>query len=112
MPDWRYQAEDIFYLTCVKQIRHNQEAMKQRYSVCAAVVALLAVFLFGQPVNAQQLTKPKSLESFVQYMQAHHRAPFDRDSAFIPPEEAAKFMNKPELKLRLNAAILQGTNIK
>jgi hypothetical protein len=84
----------------------------KRYSVCAAVVALLAVFLWGQPVNAQQLTQPKSLESFVQYMQSHHRAPFDRDNAFIPPEEAAKFMNKPELKLRLNAALLRGTNIK
>jgi hypothetical protein len=83
----------------------------KRYSVCAAVVALLAVFLSGQPVNAQ-LTQPKSLESFVEYMQSHHRAPFDRDNAFIPREEAVKFLNKPELKLRLNAAILQGTNIK
>ena len=84
----------------------------KRYSVCAAVVALLAVFFWGQPVSAQQLTQPKNLESFVQYMQSHHRAPFDRDNAFIPREEAVKFLNKPELKLRLNAAILQGTNIK
>jgi hypothetical protein len=84
----------------------------KHYSVCAAVVALLAVFLWGQPVGAQQLTQPRSLESFVQYMQSHHRAPFDRDNAFIPREEAVKFLNKPELKLRLNAAILQGTNIK
>ena len=83
-----------------------------RYSVCAGVVALLAVFLFGQSVNAQQLTQPKSLESFVQYMQSHHRAPFDRDNAFIPREEAVKFLNKPELKLRLNASLLQTTNIK
>ena len=40
----------------------------KRYSVCATVVALLAVFLCGQPVSAQQLTQPKSLESFVEYM--------------------------------------------
>ena len=45
-------------------------------------------------------------------MQSHHRAPFDRDNAFIPREEAVKFLNKPELKLRLNAALLQTTNIK
>ena len=86
--------------------------MKQRSSICAAVVALSAVLLFGQSVNAQQLTQPKSLESFVEYVQSHHRAPFDRDNAFIPPEAAAKFMNKPELKLRLNASLLQTTNIK
>ena len=81
-------------------------------SVCAAVVALLAIILWGQPVGAQ-LTKPKSLESFVDYMQSHHKAPFDRDNAFIPRDEAVKFLNKPELKLRLNAALLiRGTNIK
>ena len=66
--------------------RTTRDVMK-RYSVCAAVVAMLVVFLWGQPVNAQQLTQPKSLESFVQYMQSHHRAPFDRDNAFIPPRK-------------------------
>ena len=80
-------------------------------SVYAAVVALLAVILWGQPVGAQ-LTQPKSLESFVNYMQSHHKAPFDRDNAFIPRDEAAKFLNKPELKLQLRAALISGTNIK
>jgi len=88
-------------------IRSYNEITMKKNSVRAAVIALLAVVLWGQPASAQ-LSQSKSLDSFVSYMQSHHRAPFDRDNAFIPPDEARNFLNKPELKLQLVA----GTNVK
>jgi hypothetical protein len=83
----------------------------KKNSLYAAVIVLLAVMLWGQPASAQ-LSQPKSLDSFVSYMQSHHQAPFDRGSAFIPPDEARKFLNKPELKFQLQAPLAAGTNIK
>ena len=78
----------------------------------AAVIALPAIILWSQPVSAQ-VPRPRNLESFVKYMQAHHQAPFDRDSAFIPKEEALKLQRNAEaLKLLLNAPVLGGTNVK
>ena len=74
------------------------------------IFALLVTLFLGQPVGAQ-VPKPKNLESFVSYMHAHHRAPFDRDSAFIPREEAIKFQSNVEMKLQLRAPAL-GTNVK
>jgi hypothetical protein len=69
----------------------------------ASVIALIATMLLSQPVSAQAL-RPRNLESFVKYMQAHHQAPFDRDSACIPKEEALKLQRNAEaLKLLLNA---------
>ena len=50
----------------------------------ATVTLLLGALLAGTSVNAQ-VPKPKSLEEFVTYMQAHHRAPFDREGAVLPP---------------------------
>jgi len=55
----------------------------------ASLIALIATMLLSQPVAAQ-VPRPTNLESFVKYMQAHHQAPFNRDSAFIPREEALK----------------------
>ena len=81
-------------------------------TIFAAVIALPAIILWSQPVSAQ-VPRPQNLESFVKYMQAHHQAPFDRDSAFIPKEEALKLQRNAEaLKLQLNAPVLGGTNVK
>ena len=78
----------------------------------AAVIALPATILWSQPVSAQ-VPRPRNLESFVKYMQAHHQAPFDRDSAFIPKEGALELQRNAEaMKLLLNAPVLRGTNVK
>jgi hypothetical protein len=78
----------------------------------AAFIALLACILWGQPVGAQ-VPQPKNLESFVKYMQSHHQAPFDRDNAFMPKEEALKLqLNAEQLRVQINAAIFRGSNVK
>src|SRR6476646_9813283 len=72
----------------------------------AAVVALLGTLLWGQPASAQE-PAPRDLESFVKYVQSHHRAPFDREGAVLPKGEV--------LRLQVNANapfLLQGTNVK
>ncbi len=75
-------------------------------------LVFLVVLVWSQPVSAQ-VPRPRNLESFVKYMQAHHQAPFDRDSVFIPKEEALKLQRNAEaLKLLLNAPVLRGTNVK
>jgi hypothetical protein len=54
------------------------------FPVLRATVSLaLGALLVGQ-VNAQ-MPKPKNMEELVTYFQAHHRAPFDRDGAMLPP---------------------------
>jgi hypothetical protein len=66
---------------------HSMSRSLLRYG--ASLIALIATMLLSQPVAAQ-VPRPTNLESLVKYMQAHHQAPFNRDSAFIPREEALK----------------------
>lgn len=59
------------------------------------LVALLSTALLGQATsqqNAPRLKKPlfSDLEGFATYIQSHHKAPFDRDSARLPNGAAAK----------------------
>src|ERR1700748_2607472 len=84
--------------------------MKSNRATVFAIMLLLTA-IRGQLVNAQ-VPKPSDLESFVKYMQAHHEAPFDRDSAFIPPDLAKKFQSNVELKLQVRAPVVQGSNIR
>src|SRR2546423_1772627 len=70
----------------------------------AAVVALLGTLLWGQPVSAEP--PPRDLESFVKYVQSHHRAPFDREGAVLPKGEVLR------LQPSANAPLLKGTNVK
>ena len=76
-------------------------------TMSAAVVALLGTLLWGQPASAQE-PAPRDLESFVKYVQSHHRAPFDREGGVLPKGEV--------LRLQTNAnavaPLLQGTNVK
>ena len=58
----------------------------------AAVVVLLGTVVCAQQVCAQ-VPPPRDLESFVSYMQAHHRAPFDREGALMPKGETLKLQN-------------------
>src|SRR5438067_11003338 len=76
-------------------------------TMSAAVVALLGTLLWGQPASAQE-PAPRDLESFVKYVQSHHRATFDREGGVLPKGEV--------LRLQTNAnalaPLLQGTNVK
>ena len=70
------------------------------------VALALGALVWGQPVSAQE-PAPRDLESFVKYVQSHHRAPFDREGAVLPKGEV--------LRLQVNANapfLLQGTNVK
>src|SRR5579864_9341622 len=80
--------------------------------VYAPAIALIATMAWGQPVSAQ-VPQPKNLESFVQYMQSHHRAPFDRDSAFLPKEAAMKLQSNAEARqAQASKALISGSNVK
>src|SRR5207253_826432 len=80
--------------------------------VYSPVIALIASMLWGQPVSAQ-VPQPKDLESFVKYMQSHHRAPFDRDSAFIPKGAALKLQSNAEARqAQASRSLLIGSNVK
>jgi hypothetical protein len=70
---------------------------------CATVIPLFAAIVWAHPIDAQ-VPQPRDLNSFVKYMQTHHRAPFDRDSAFLPKGQV--------LKLQVRAAVVRGTNVK
>ena len=74
-------------------------------TIYAAVLALLGTLLWGQPVSAQE-PAPRNLESFVKYVQSHHRAPFDREGAVLPKGEVLRLQINP------NAPLLKGSNIK
>ena len=60
-----------------------------------ASVALFSTMLLGQVSLAQRASSPKkplftNLEGYVTYIQSHHKAPFDRDSARLPNGAAAQ----------------------
>src|SRR5438094_6283178 len=74
-------------------------------TIYAAVLALLGTLLWGQPVSAQE-PAPRDLETFVKYVQSHHRAPFDREGAVLPKGEVLRLQINP------NAPLLKGSNIK
>jgi hypothetical protein len=67
----------------------------------AAFVVLLATIVWGQIASAQNAASSKTthqkapfktMEQFVAWIQAHHKAPFDRDSARLPQGAAAEIM--------------------
>ena len=73
-----------------------------------AFVALLATLLWGPLASAQEA--PKDLESYVRYIQSHHRAPFHRDGARLPKGGAQKLL---ELQMQSRPAIEHlGHNVK
>ena len=86
------------------------------FPVLRATVSLaLGALLVGQ-VNAQ-MPKPKNMEELVAYVQAHHKAPFDRDGAMLPPggqetlmQHLAKLGNPSMATFAATASA--GTNVK
>src|SRR5215831_574695 len=49
----------------------------------AVSVGLFVALSFGLLANAQ-VPAPRTLEDLVSYVQAHHKAPFDRQGAILP----------------------------
>jgi len=84
----------------------------------AAIVTLFATLVWGQIANAQNAaTSPnlrfKSLEDFSKYVQSHHKAPFDRDSARLPIGGAAEILKHMGQRNAEPLAVTSGThNVK
>ncbi len=86
------------------------------------VVALLCTVLLGEVSLAQSAASPKKppfkdFESYVTYIQSHHKAPFDRDSVRLPNGAAAqiakKFNSRTAQSSALTAAAVgAGSNVK
>jgi hypothetical protein len=82
-----------------------------------AFLALLATVLMGQVSGAQTASSTKPLftnfEGYVTYIQSHHKAPFDRDSARLPNGAAAQIRKGMSARTRLAAAAVSaGSNVK
>ncbi len=82
-----------------------------------SLLLTLAIFALSVTVYAQ-VPKPKNLEDLVTYMQAHHKAPFDREGAVLPPggrqllmQRLAKLGN-PNVAALAAAASANSTNVK
>jgi hypothetical protein len=55
------------------------------------LVLVLSAFAGGIAVQAQA-PKPQNLEDLVVYMQSHHKAPFDREGAVLPPGAVSRLL--------------------
>lgn len=73
--------------------------------VRAALVFLVAGFFWGDVAKAQEPTPFKNLGAYVKYVQKHHKAPFDRDGAVMPPG-GAKALAAKQAKARAEAAAM------
>lgn len=85
-----------------------------------AAVALFSTLLLGQVSLAQSTPAAKKplftdLEGYSTYIQSHHKAPFDRDSARLPNGAAAqivKGLNSRSAQAAVSAAAVAGGNVK
>jgi hypothetical protein len=75
----------------------------------ASLLLLLAVMFSGTWTSAQ-ISRPNNLNGFVKWMQKHHKAPFDRDGAVLPPGGAQALMSKSGAAPVSSPAI--GSNVK
>ena len=84
----------------------------------AAIVTLFATLVWGQIANAQNAATSsnlrfKNLEDFSKYVQSHHKAPFDRDSARLPIGGAAEILKHMGQRNAEPLAVTSGThNVK
>jgi len=69
----------------------------------AVLVVLIVGFFWGEAARAQQPTAFKDMKSYVAYVNKHHKAPFDRDGAVMPPGGAKTLMER-QAKARAEAA--------
>jgi hypothetical protein len=82
-------------------------------------LVLFLSLLAGGLCAQAQVPKPQSLEDFVTYMQAHHKAPFDREGAEIPPGGRQQLVQRMQklgaaklASMATAAATTAGTNVK
>jgi hypothetical protein len=73
-------------------------------------VAFSAALLGAQTASAGGPAPFKDFESYVQWIQSNHKAPFDRDNAFLPPK-AAKELKEAQAKAP-RVPLLATTNVK
>ena len=83
----------------------------------AAIVTLLATLVWGQLVSAQMAPTSRHLrwqnvEEFVQYMNAHHKAPFDRDSVRLPPGSATTLLKNARQAAAAPVPLGPSTNVR
>jgi len=83
-----------------------------------SLVLAMTVVAIGFTAQAQ-VPKPQSLEDFVTYMQTHHKAPFDREGAEIPPTGRQQLVQRMQklgtaklASMATAAAATAGTNVK
>ena len=78
-----------------------------------APAVMVGLFVLIQFAAAQTAPPFKDLESFVKYVNAHHRAPFDRDSARLPEGAVTQIMKNAKAKTLKAASTAAGThNVK
>jgi len=82
------------------------------------LVLVLSAFAGGIAVQAQA-PKPQNLEDLVVYMQSHHKAPFDREGAVLPPggqqalvQRMQKLGASKMAAMATAAATTAGSNVK
>jgi len=83
-----------------------------------SLVLAMTVVAIGFTAQAQ-VPKPQSLEDFVTYMQTHHKAPFDREGAEIPPTGRQQLVQRMQklgtaklASMATAAAATAGANVK
>ena len=70
----------------------------------AGFVCSVFLLTFGRPASAQnQVAEFKDFQSYVQWIQSNHKAPFDRDGALMP-EGGAQVLLKGQAEARSRAA--------
>lgn len=68
-----------------------------------ALTSLLIALLWGSLASAQSTAPFTDFSSYVHWMQKHHKAPFDRDGAVMPPGAAAALRETAAKKHTLEA---------
>ena len=72
----------------------------------AGFVCSVFLLTFGRPACAQnQVAEFKDFQSYVQWIQSNHKAPFDRDGALMP-EGGAQALLKGQAEARARAAVV------
>ena len=86
-------------------IHRTEKSSIGRQLLRAVLVVLIAGFFWGEAARAQHPTAFKNMASYVAYVNKHHKAPFDRDAAVMPPGGAKTLMER-QAKARAEAATM------
>ncbi len=79
------------------------------FALLTVVVVIVVVALSSQTTNAQNTAPFTDMPSYVKWMQSHHKAPFDRDGAVMPPGGAKALRAAQAAAPRLSATTTSST---